>query len=34
MIITKFYIRVDAGYVMIFAIFDVDILRDANSVRG
>jgi hypothetical protein len=33
-IITKFYIRVNAGYVMIFAIFGVDILRDADSVRG
>ena len=33
-IITKFYIRVNAGYVMIFAIFGVDISRDAGSVRG
>ena len=33
-IITKFYIRVNAGYVMIFAIFGIDISRDADSVRG
>ena len=32
-IITKFYIRVNAGYVMIFAIFGVDISRDVDSVR-
>ena len=32
-IITKYYIRVNAGYVMIFAIFGVDILRDVDSVR-
>ena len=33
-IITKFDIRINAGYVMIFVFFGVDILRDADSVRG
>ena len=33
-IVTKFYTRVDFGYVIIFANFGVDISRDDDSVRG
>ena len=33
-IVTKFHMRVDVGYVIIFANFGVDISRDVDSVRG
>ena len=34
MVINKFCTLVDVGYVMIFGVFGVDFLKDADSIRG